>query len=87
VLRRADERLQEVGLEPVGQKMTRYGFRRLYASALRHRDRLSGKALQEFDRALTWAEMGRIEAEPAAASGPRVGSTVVGDAGRASSCS
>lgn len=34
---------------------------RVYARAVRRRDRLSGRTLREFDRALVWAEMGRIE--------------------------
>ncbi len=83
-------------MEPVGQGMTPYGFRRLYASlryglgddpvyvasqmghaddgglsmsvyasALRRRKPLLGVTLTEFDRALSWAEMGRIAPEPA----------------------
>ncbi len=94
VLRRADARLTELGLAPIGEAVTPYSFRRLYASlrfglgddpvyvagqmghadagalsmsvyasALRRRDRLSGATLREFDRALQWAEMGRIEPE------------------------
>lgn len=104
VLRRADLKLQEVGLEAVDPAVTPYSFRRLYASlrypmgddpvyvagqmghadcgglsmsvyatALRRRDRLSGKTLQEFDRALNWAEMGRVEPEPAAPGQPAQG--------------
>jgi hypothetical protein len=38
---------------------------RVYARAVRRRERLTGAALREFDRALEWAEMGRIEPEPA----------------------
>jgi hypothetical protein len=34
---------------------------RVYARAVRRRERLTGAALLEFDRALQWAEMGRIE--------------------------
>jgi integrase len=34
---------------------------RVYARAVRRRDRLTGAALREFDKALEWAEMGRIE--------------------------
>ena len=41
-----------------------------YASALRRRDRLSGATLREFDRALEWAEMGRIEPETPAEAPP-----------------
>ena len=39
----------------------------VYARAIRRRERLTGAALREFDRALQWAEMGRIapEAVPA----------------------
>jgi integrase len=36
---------------------------RVYARAVRRRDRLSGRTLREFDRACEWAEMGRIEPE------------------------
>jgi integrase len=32
---------------------------RVYAKAARRRERLSGTALREFDRAIEWAEMGR----------------------------
>lgn len=34
-----------------------------YAKAVRRRERLSGAALREFDKALEWAEMGRIDAD------------------------
>jgi integrase len=34
---------------------------RVYARAVRRCERLTGAALREFDRALQWAEMGRIE--------------------------
>jgi hypothetical protein len=35
----------------------------VYARALRRRERLTGATLREYDRALQWAEMGRISAE------------------------
>jgi integrase len=95
VIRRANERLVAMGLEPIDPEVSPYSFRRLYASlrfalgddpvyvaeqmghedgafsmrvyarAVRRRERLTGTALREFDRALEWAEMGRIEPEPA----------------------
>ena len=34
-----------------------------HGSAVRRRDRLTGATLREFDRALEWAVMGRIEPE------------------------
>jgi integrase len=99
VLRRADSRLVDLGLEPMGEAVTPYSFRRLYASlryalgddpvyvaeqmghadagglsmglyarAVKRREQLAAAALQEFDRALQWAEMGRIE--PAAEIAP-----------------
>ena len=34
---------------------------KVYARASRRRDRLSGEALRQFDLALEWAVMGRIE--------------------------
>ena len=37
---------------------------RVYARAVKRRVRLRGAALAEFDRALDWAEMGRIAPEP-----------------------
>lgn len=36
-----------------------------YASALRHRSRLTGVTLREYDRALDWAAMGSVAPEPA----------------------
>jgi hypothetical protein len=36
----------------------------VYAKAAKRRERLSGAYREAFDRALHWAEIGRIEAEP-----------------------
>jgi integrase len=91
VVRRANQRLAELGIEAISEDVTPHSLRRLYASlrfalgddpvyvaaqlghtepafsmkvyaqAVRRRERLAGSALHEFDRALHWAEMGRIE--------------------------
>jgi integrase len=93
-IRRANERLEELDVEPFSQAATPHSLRRLYASvryalgddpvyvgeqmghadsgalsmrmyarAVRRRERLTGAALREFDRALEWARMGRVELE------------------------
>jgi integrase len=92
-LRRANRRLEELGIEPIDEAVTPHSMRRLYASlrfalhddpvyvaeqmghedgafsmrvyarAVERRERLHGTALAEFDRALDWAEMGRIAPE------------------------
>lgn len=91
-VRRANDRLARLGIEPIDEGVTPHSLRRLYASlrfaladdpvyvaeqlghtepafsmkvyakAVRRRDRLEGAARREFDRALEWAEMGRIDA-------------------------
>jgi integrase len=94
-IKRANDSLDELGIEPISEKVTPHSLRRTYASvraALRddpvyiaeqightdprftlqvyakgakRRDRLTGSYLSEFERALHWAEMGRIgEAAP-----------------------
>ena len=95
-IRRANKRLDELGLRPIDEAVTPHSLRRLYASlrfalgddpvyvanqlghtepgfsmkvyasAVRRRERLIGAALREFDAALEWAAMGsggRVEAE------------------------
>lgn len=105
VLRRADARLTEMGLEPIGAAVTPYSFRRLYASlryglgddpiyvarqmghadagglsmsvyasALKRRERLTGRTLAEFDKAMAWASMGLVETAPS--QGPALTRTV-----------
>jgi integrase len=89
-IRRANERLCELGVESISEKATPHSLRHLYASlraavgddpvyiaeqggwtdpafalrvyarAVRRRERLTGASLREFDRALQLAEMGRI---------------------------
>jgi integrase len=91
VVRRANQRLAELGIQAISEDVTPHSLRRLYASlrfalgddpvyvaaqlghtepafsmkvyaqAVRRRERLTGTALREFDRALQWADMGRIE--------------------------
>jgi integrase len=93
VIRRANRRLAQLGIEPIEETVTPHSMRRLYASlrfalrddpvyvadqmghedgafsmrvyarAVKRRERLRGTALSEFDRALEWAEMGRIAPE------------------------
>lgn len=88
VTRRANERLAEIGLDPIDEMASPHSLRRLYASlrfalgddpvyvadqlghtdptfsmkvyarAVRRRERLTGVALSEFDAALHWAGMG-----------------------------
>ena len=92
-IRRANARLEELGIESIDDAVTPHSMRRLYASlrfalhddpvyvaeqmghedgafsmrvyarAVKRRARLRGAALAEFDRALDWAEMGRIAPE------------------------
>jgi integrase len=93
-VRRANDRLGQLGIEPINERVSPHSLRRLYASlwyalrddpvflaeqmghadggglsmatyakAVRRRERLSGSALREFDKALEWAEMGRIAPE------------------------
>lgn len=95
-VRRANQRLDRLGIRPIDEAVTPHSLRRLYASlrfalgddpvyvaaqlghtepgfsmkvyasAVRRRERLIGAALREFDAALEWAAMGsggRIEAE------------------------
>lgn len=95
-IRRANLRLDELGIQPIDAAVTPHSLRRLYASlrfalgddpvyvaaqlghtepgfsmkvyasAVRRRERLIGAALREFDAALEWAAMGsggRIETE------------------------
>jgi integrase len=87
-IRRANERLRQLGIQPISEAVTPHSLRRLYASlrfalgddpvyvtqqlghtepafsmrvyasAVRRRERLQGAALREFDRALHWAAMG-----------------------------
>lgn len=87
-IRRANERLTQLGIEPISEQVTPHSLRRLYASlrfalgddpvyvaqqlghtepafsmrvyarAVRRRERLTGNALREFDRAVHWAQMG-----------------------------
>jgi integrase len=98
-IRRANKRLDELGLRPIDEAVTPHSLRRLYASlrfalgddpvyvanqlghtepgfsmkvyasAVRRRERLIGVALREFDAALEWAAMGSgepvsVESEP-----------------------
>ncbi len=100
-IRRANKRLDELGLRPIDEAVTPHSLRRLYASlrfalgddpvyvanqlghtepgfsmkvyasAVRRRERLIGVALREFDAALEWAAMGSgepvsVESEPSA---------------------
>jgi integrase len=95
-IRRANQRLVELGIEPISDAVSPHSLRRTYASlraavrddpvyiaeqlghedarftfrvyqrAAKRRERLSGAYLEAFDRALDWAEMGRISSEPAA---------------------
>ncbi len=100
-IRRANLRLEEIGLRPIDEAVTPHSLRRLYASlrfalgddpvyvanqlghtepgfsmkvyasAVRRRERLIGVALREFDAALEWAAMGSgepvpVESEPSA---------------------
>jgi integrase len=88
VIRRANRRLRQLGIEPISEDTTPHSLRRLYASlrfalgddpvyvahqlghtepafsmrvyarAVRRRERLAGSALREFDRAVEWAAMG-----------------------------
>jgi integrase len=94
-IRRANQRLEELDIRPIGAAVTPHSLRRLYASlrfalgddpvyvaaqlghtepgfsmkvyasAVRRRERLVGAALREFDAALEWAAMG--SGEPASA--------------------
>jgi integrase len=87
-IRRANKRLDDLGLRPIDEAVTPHSLRRLYASlrfalgddpvyvanqlghtepgfsmkvyasAVRRRERLIGVALREFDAALEWAAMG-----------------------------
>jgi integrase len=91
VVRRANKRLDELGLRPIDEAVTPHSLRRLYASlrfalgddpvyvanqlghtepgfsmkvyasAVRRRERLIGVALREFDAALDWAARGSGE--------------------------
>lgn len=88
VVRRANRRLRQLGIEAISEAATPHSLRRLYASlrfalgddpvyvaeqlghtepafsmrvyakAVRRRERLAGPSLREFDRALEWARMG-----------------------------
>jgi integrase len=104
VIRRANVRLDKLGIRPIDEAVSPHSLRRLYASlrfvlgddpvyvaaqlghtepgfsmkvyasAVRRRERLIGAALREFDAALDWAAMGsggRVEAdfEPNASDG------------------
>ena len=90
-IRRANLRLDELGIQPIDEAVTPHSLRRLYASlrfalgddpvyvaaqlghtepgfsmkvyasAVRRRERLIGAALREFDAALDWAAMGSGE--------------------------
>jgi len=90
-IRRANKRLDELGLRPIDEAVTPHSLRRLYASlrfalgddpvyvanqlghtepgfsmkvyasAVRRRERLIGVALREFDAALEWAALGSGE--------------------------
>ena len=92
-IRRANTRLEEIGLRPIDEAVTPHSLRRLYASlrfalgddpvyvaaqlghtdpgfsmkvyasAVRRRERLIGVALREFDAALEWATIGRTVIE------------------------
>lgn len=103
-IRRANQRLDRLGIRPIDEAVTPHSLRRLYASlrfalgddpvyvaaqlghtepgfsmkvyasAVRRRERLTGAALREFDAALEWAAMGSGESifagsEPTASDG------------------
>jgi integrase len=103
-IRRANKRLEEIGLRPIDEAVTPHSLRRLYASlrfalgddpvyvanqlghtepgfsmkvyasAVRRRERLIGVALREFDAALEWAAMGSgepgsVDSEPTGSDG------------------
>ncbi len=103
-IRRANVRLDRLGIRPIDEAATPHSLRRLYASlrfalgddpvyvaaqlghtepgfsmkvyasAVRRRERLIGAALREFDAALDWAAMGSgepvsVESEPSASDG------------------
>ena len=103
-IRRANVRLDKLGIRPIDEAATPHSLRRLYASlrfalgddpvyvaaqlghtepgfsmkvyasAVRRRERLIGAALREFDAALDWAAMGSggpvlAESEPSASDG------------------
>jgi integrase len=103
-IRRANQRLEELGIRPIDGAVTPHSLRRLYASlrfalgddpvyvaaqlghtepgfsmkvyasAVRRRERLVGAALREFDAALEWAAMGSgepasVEFEPVVSDG------------------
>jgi integrase len=103
-IRRANVRLDKLGIRPIDEAATPHSLRRLYASlrfalgddpvyvaaqlghtepgfsmkvyasAVRRRERLIGVALREFDAALDWAAMGggelvSVESEPNASDG------------------
>jgi integrase len=86
---KANERLDELGIEPINERITPYSLRRTYSSlryalgddpvyvaeqmghadggglsmsvcakAVKRRQRLSGKYLAEYERAVEWADMG-----------------------------
>jgi integrase len=94
-IKRANEKLAKLGIEPISERVSPHSLRRTYASlraalrddpvyiaeqggwtdpgfalsvyakAAKRRERLSDAYLEQFDRALHWAEIGRI-AEPEA---------------------
>ena len=103
-VRRANQRLDRLGIRPIDEAVTPHSLRRLYASlrfalgddpvyvaaqlghtepgfsmkvyasAVRRRERLIGAALREFDAALEWAAMGSgepvsVDSEPNASDG------------------
>jgi integrase len=103
-VRRANQRLDRLGIRPIDEAVTPHSLRRLYASlrfalgddpvyvaaqlghtepgfsmkvyasAVRRRERLIGAALREFDAALDWAAMGSgesisVESQPTASDG------------------
>jgi integrase len=51
--------------EQLGHENPEFTFR-VYQRAAKRRERLSGKLLDQFDRGLQWAEIGRIAALPSA---------------------
>jgi integrase len=103
-IRRANARLDKLGIRPIDDSATPHSLRRLYASlrfalgddpvyvaaqlghtepgfsmkvyasAVRRRERLIGAALREFDAALDWAAMGSggpvsVDSEPTVSDG------------------